>query len=152
MFEKGDIVAVFGESLSTSTINISHPAIGDPDNGTLDLNSILLDSLKPIIAKVHHVQMADKEMLLVVKQINKNRPYAVNSKQCRLIERNGIKANSKKAKFIVFDNDSGDHEIYSKLDGAVDWANGRQGDSDDGGDWTDGDYSFYKAIDITDEV
>lgn len=116
MFKTGDIVAVFGESLTNPAMRTRHVEIEKTPNGELAKSQNYVLGLKPIMCKVIEVfsDLVHGEVGLVISilpsenaiknyqlQPNENNFYLVNGRQCRLVKRDGKVIENKNAKYIA---------------------------------------------------
>lgn len=155
MYKPGDIVAVYGDTLSSFSIKLNHPVIDE--SNLIDRFS---KSIEPVMGTVvKAVVFPSKEIGLIVSgKFRKDTAASeifVNARQCKLIIRDG-KPFTQKAEYISYCGYHGEFEAYSdiaslKADLSEKLSRYRD-DEDEEGTLCDLDANVYKAIEITSEI
>lgn len=161
MFKPSDIVAVYGESPTDKTLNDNHPGTQENLITSEALSSIVAAAARYHICEVRRVLNAAHGNVLVVNKISKpDDLFLIHDRQARLVERDGVKIEAKKAQYIatVYNEHSerSDYGSFESVNEALNFIRNERDDIElDDEDQNPEDYltwQVYKGIKITDEV
>lgn len=163
MYQVKDIVAVYGETCCGATLNENHPSVGDSDLISAPEVKVATDAARYHLCVVDRVINAGSQWVLVVhraaeKPGEPNKYFAVASRQCRLVERDGKRIETPSARYVVTIQTPGGTEhfdSFSRLERATQYVKNMKEEYDEAGDDDEDqvcEWEIYKAINISEEV